>query len=151
MGDTKKPYIKVGFEVWYYAPNAEAAEQLLNDSLRADMDTWTDWLTIETEEVDVPRGIDDWVWEQLSKPCPNMDEDGDHKVIPCELCCGDEEHVPGWQEPEGIPDAMTTASAQGWNEESLNIHAFGFINDQGLAEEFEAYLAECAREENEQI
>jgi hypothetical protein len=150
MGD-KKPFVKVGFSIWYYGPNTDAAKQLLEDSLRADMDTWNDWLTIEIEEVKVQRGIDDWVWEQLNKPCPNMDENGDHKVIPCELCSGDEEYVPGWEEPDAIPDAMTTASEQGWNEESLNIHAFGFIRDQGLAEEFEAYLAECAREENEQI
>jgi len=42
------------------------------------------------------------------------------------------------------------ADAQGWDTESLLIHAHGFINRAGFWDDFEAYLEETATEENAQ-
>ena len=42
-----------------------------------------------------------------------------------------------------------TCSEQQWNDQSQIIHLEGFLRDKGLFEEFSAYAATAAKEENE--
>lgn len=152
--DKKAPYIRVGFSTWYWGPNTDAAEQLLKDNLRADMDTWNDWLTIEVvEDVDGEVGhISDWVWDALDVACPLVDDEGHGES--CKICRGEEAYTPDWKRPEyesGWPDYRDTAGEQGWNDDTMLLHALAFISKEGITHKFERYCKQCADEENAEM
>ena len=98
------PLVKVGFEFWYFGPKTPRVIKALKESAVADMDSWNDWLHVDVLPHDGEVGdIPDWVWEQLSEPCPHLDEDGHGSD--CLVCEGDEQYFPGWEpEEDGEPN-----------------------------------------------
>lgn len=48
-------------------------------------------------------------------------------------------------------DALATAASMGWNEESVLIHLVGFIEENDLSEDLDAYARDAAAEEDVEV
>jgi len=149
--EKKAPYIRVGFETWYWGPNTEAAKKYLKDSLTADMATCSEWLDVQVvEDPDGEVGhISDYVWDALDVVCPHLKEE--EHGIDCTVCRGDESYTPDWTFPqfaEGWPDWSVTTAEQGWSRETVRKLALGFISEQGIMHKFERFCREMAEKAN---